>query len=553
MTPIVARPLPRDTQLSGARPAAERRTVPAPRPRAWREPFGVFAISFAAYGALGLYTTLALKIVLGDGESRLAHAYFTLWNTPGKLAAIGFYWPPMQTLALIPFAAVRPLATSLVALPIASALFAAAVLATLDRALALAHGLPRRLRWAIVGAFGLNPMFLYFAVNGMGESLYLFFLTAGLFFFVRWTISPRWQDLLGAGVALALGVLGRYEVGVWVVIVAAATLAILAASRADAARIEASVVALVAPTIYALALWAFVNWTLTGRPASFLSVANAIEQPPHGTLVGFARQTASIQLQLFPAVAAVALALSWIALRRRSIVATALAAALVVNAFITIAFAYHAREDVPLLLRYNMRAMPLAIVAGAWLIATTRHSRRTAAGVALLAGIVLSAPATATIMLHSKNELGEASFLRGLATGQGQDGRPGPHGPGLSIADQRSMARWIVEHIQGRNQILADDSQTFGVMLADGDPGRYLDRIDYGDRTWFEIRDDPQGRVRYMLVKRGATASENRVFYDRILQRYSTLGTPRPAPPFLQLVRQNGTFALYRVHPVRRY
>ena len=55
-----------------------------------------------------------------DGEARLAHAFFALWNQPAKLAAIGTYWPPLETLALLPFAAIRPLATSLVALPLSS-------------------------------------------------------------------------------------------------------------------------------------------------------------------------------------------------------------------------------------------------------------------------------------------------------------------------------------------------------------------------------------------------------------------------------------------------
>ena len=66
------------------------------------------------------------------------------------------------------------------------------------------------------------------------------------------------------------------------------------------------------------------------------------------------------------------------------------------------------------------------------------------------------------------------------------------------------------------------------------------------DEYWASVRDNPVGRVRYVLVQRGATRGRDPVFYDRILDAYPTLGTGEP-PPFLRLAHENGTYLLYAV------
>lgn len=549
MSPLVTRPLPPRLALRQERLEQEPEAPLAPADRLWREAAVVFAVAFAAYVALGLYTTLSLDIVLGDAQSRLAHAYFALWNEPAKLTAIGFYWPPLQTLVLLPFAAVKPFATSLAALPIPSALFAALTAALVYRAVSLA-GVGRVLRAAVTTAFALNPIVLYFAVNGMAESLYLFLLALAVAHFVRWSEAPRWQELPIAGTALALGILARYEVGAWVPLLVAGAVAVLIRARASIARIEAAVLALVVPCVYAVALWTYVNWVLTGDPTEYLAVANAIQEEPHGSALWYVGRTLTTQLALFPLTAAVLAGTLWLGIRRRSPVGLVLAASLLVPAALTMTFAIETRTEVPLLLRYNLRAIPLTLIAGAWLVASLPVAARRRGVLVLLAGVLLSAPATVATMLRADGQLGEASFLRALVSGESQDGKPGPKGPGLSIADQRDMAAFVSARIPGRGRILADDAQAFGVMLLDGRPERYFDRIDRGERAWFRARNNPVGRVDYLLVKRGATQAEDPVFYDRILQAYPGLGTGEP-PPFARPVHENGTFSLFRVQGPR--
>ena len=212
--------------------------LPAAREERRRRPgWLLFAVATAAYAAVGLYATLVLDVVVGDAESRLAHAYFVWWNEPKKLSAIGFVWPPLQTIVLLPFALVRPLATSLAALPISTAAFGALLVVVVDRATRSAgvRGLARVL---IVAGIAVNPIVVYYAANGMAEIVFLALLAAGVYWFIRWTKDDDWRHAALAGVAFGLGALLRYEVALWLAL-ALVGLAFVARRRRDPVRTEA--------------------------------------------------------------------------------------------------------------------------------------------------------------------------------------------------------------------------------------------------------------------------------------------------------------------------
>lgn len=553
MSPLVVRPLPPEVELRAERHGRSDRRAAGVRLAGWREPALVFAAGYLVYAAVGVYATLGLELVVGDAESRLAHAFFVWWNDPSKLASIGFYWPPLQTIVLLPLAAVPPLATSLAALPLTSAAFGAGLLVVLDRSLAAAD-LERALRWAVVAAFGLNPLILFYAANGMAEIVYVFFLTLGVSLVVRWSLQPRWQALPVAGFAFGLGTLTRYEVAVWLVLAVALAVAVLVRARQSIPAIEAAFLALVVPTIYGLVVWLFVNWSLTDEPLGFLEgqlVPKDGQQTAAGALDLLAR-TAFVQAAIFPAAIVAAVAALAAGLRLRSPVGLALAASTATGALLTFAFVLRQQQDFLLQLRYNLRAMPLAVVALAWLLAVTPARRRRTAGIAAATVLALSGTSTAATMLAFPHALGEAAFLRGLLTGAPQDGVAPPQGTGVSLADQRDMASFVRGHATGANVVLTDDSRNYGVMLLDGDPGRYLDRIDVGDEAWSRALERPGGGVRYFLVERGATRARDPVFFDRIVDRFPALGGVGEPPPFLRLAHANQSYALYRVVTPRR-
>src|SRR5205085_12571814 len=131
----------------------DRRWGPRGLSRQALESLALFALAAAAYALLGRRVVMQQHVVVFDGLSRLAHAYFVWYNAPPKLAAIGFEWPPLMTLVFLPLAAIKPLATSFFALTLTSAIFAASTLVVLNRTLALLELRPP-LRYPLVLAFG---------------------------------------------------------------------------------------------------------------------------------------------------------------------------------------------------------------------------------------------------------------------------------------------------------------------------------------------------------------------------------------------------------------
>ena len=128
MSSIVADP------PKGAAPRAPEAVSPATRgkvrPPGRRSQLALFLASFTVYAAIGLKVVVLQHVVVPDGWARLAHAYFVFYNHPPKLAAIGFIWPPLMTLVFLPIAWISPLSTSLAALPLTSAFFGAATIAS---------------------------------------------------------------------------------------------------------------------------------------------------------------------------------------------------------------------------------------------------------------------------------------------------------------------------------------------------------------------------------------------------------------------------------------
>ncbi|MDX6574010.1 MAG: hypothetical protein QOC86_3166, partial [Gaiellales bacterium] len=183
MSSIVADP------PKGKAPRARRALSSATRANvrtAGRRPqLALFLASFAVYAVIGLKVVVLQHVVVPDAWARLAHAYFVYYNHPPKLTAIGFIWPPLMTLVFLPLAWISPLATSLAALPLTSAFFGAATISVLDRMLTGA-GMRRGLRYPLLIAFGLNPMLLFYATNGMSEIVSLFLLTLALQALISW-------------------------------------------------------------------------------------------------------------------------------------------------------------------------------------------------------------------------------------------------------------------------------------------------------------------------------------------------------------------------------
>src|SRR5271165_3885670 len=142
-----------------------------------------FAISATAFYGLGYHVLSVNHVVVFDAIDRLTSAYMVWWDAPPKMASIGFATPPVQSLVYILPALIKALATTMIALPLVSALFAGGTLAVVGRLLRrCAVALPIRL--VIVVLFAANPLFAFYASNGMSDMIYLFSLSLAVDLFI---------------------------------------------------------------------------------------------------------------------------------------------------------------------------------------------------------------------------------------------------------------------------------------------------------------------------------------------------------------------------------
>lgn len=551
------------------------REHPGRRPWRWRlnaitvEAFAVFAVTFAGYMLLGRRIVLDQHLIVFDATARLAHAYFVFWNAPPKLASIGFVWAPVSTLVFLPFALLKPLATSLMALPATSGFFAAMLMALLGRA-GYRLGMPRWQRLTIVAAFAVSPMVLFYAVNGMSEMPYLALLTLSLVFLLRWYRSEDAYWLVPCGLAMTFAVLSRYEVMGYAIMLVAIVGGTLMSRRRSQDEVEGSILGYLAPIFYGVGLWVFFNWLILGDPLFWLrqqiGIGGGASDPlaPASALGGAAPgrvsllgDLAHVNVILFPLVVAVvpALLVTWVlslrggrlVSRKDGLMSFWMACLVSVNAATTALLILKSPDSNLLQLRYNMRAMPVAVLGLMWLwhAAGGRRARLAvwAAGMVLLVGgIGLTWHAMRTWPIQYEENV----FARALSTGKDQEGTD-PGGPyTIGNADDREMADWITDNtVHTRDGILTDDGQTFGVILATGHPEWFLDRIDKGDATWKRTLAKPWGKVNYMLAARYPLPPDGIV--DEVQKRYPGLRSQEV--PGLSVEHANRHYVLLRVAP----
>ncbi len=536
------------------------------------EVFSVFLICFAAYMGLGWRIVHDQHLIVFDATARLAHAYFVFWNAPPKLASIGFVWAPLSTLVFLPAVVIKPLATSLVALTVTSGAFAALMMALLVRFCAFL-GMPRWQRLTLIAVFAVNPMILYYAVNGMSEAPYLCLLTAALYFFVRWFVDEESHWLFPCGVAMTFAVLSRYEVFGYAVVLLIAVPVTLMIRRRSQDEVEGSTIAFFAPVVYGLGLWIFFNWLIIGDPLFWLheqigigggsdplstaatsaASVGAAAAPGRGELFG---DLLRVNALLFPLVLASipALLVTWgLSLRKgtsRLVAKNGLMAFWMVllvstNALFTGLLLIKSPDSNLLQLRYNMRAMPVAVMGLVWLWYSMPGARsRLAVWGAGIAILLATLPFTWHVMNTWQYQYEENIFTKALRTGQDQEGNNlgGPYT--IGNADDREMAQYILKSVpRSRDGILTDDGQTFGVMLATGHPEYFRDRIDKGDASWKRVLSKPWGHVDYLLVARYPLPPAGIV--DEIQKRYP--GVRTESLPGVSVEHANGHYVLLRV------
>jgi hypothetical protein len=341
----------------------------------------------------------------------------------------------------------------------------------------------------------------------MSEALYLAMLAFALYGFVSWyeTTEPRF--LIAAGFGIAVLIMTRYAFIIWAVVMALLIGVALVRRRASRVEVEGSVVAFAAPVVYALALWILFNALIVGDPFGWITdttstqAVNATGIDTSGSL-GFdevSKRLLDLNVAVFPLAFAVVPGLVIAFLGRRNDMALWLAAFIVLGIVIMGGHALLAQNEGLLTLRDAMPMALTSLVGAAWVYRSFDGFRIVIWGVTLVLLIIGLFTAWHGMKSYPFQSL-EQAFTRAVATGDSQEGTSSRGGFTVGIDPEAQMAQYIKEHVSTKNAILTDNAQTFGVIILNGQPQVFFDRIDQGDEKWNQAMDAPWGKVGYMLV-----------------------------------------------------
>ena len=495
--------------------------------------FVVFSIIFALFG---YKVVVEQHVIVFDALDRLSRALMVWHNDPPKLAAIGFTLPPLGTLALVPFALFRDLVSSGLALPISSAIFAAGALAFFDRMFAAAE--MGFLRLGIVLLIAVNPMFAFYAVNGMPESFYFLLVSFALFCMVAWSRTLSVRYLIGTGLALSVAALVRYEFIAWTLLLAFVFAAVLAQRDREGDEIQGSVVAFLAPIFYCVGLWIFFNLIVLGSPFEWIDVTRT--EPIFATGPGpdfsfGSALTSAVEIQLiFPLTLVVFPFLLFSAFREGGAASVGFALLILTNIAWSIGSAAVAGSVDAIELKDALPGMLAALAGLAWLHYLFEGAR-TIIAIGTIAGAAIALPFAWDQMKDYPHQNLEQAFTRAALSDEDQEGTSSRGGFTVGIRQERDAANFIEGLDTGTGAVLTDNSRTFGVIDLTGEPELFFDRVDEGDDEWEAVLDDPFGQVEYMLVERS----------DLIADRYP--GIEDDEVDGFEVVTSNDRYAVIRV------
>jgi hypothetical protein len=541
-----------DRLLHGSEPL----DAPPPGRRRWEFPsLGrfemvlVFTVATIAYFVVGLHFVDTSHVVVFDALDRLTRAYMTWWDSPPKLAAIGFVYPPLQSIVFLPFALIKPVATSLVALPLVGALFAALTLVSLD-AIFVRCDMPLLLRLITLVLFAIGPLWAWAATTGEAEAVSGFLFAATLASFVAWYLTEETRFLIGCGLAIALGTLTRYNLGIVSVFIAFLIAGVLIRRRGGADQVEGNVAAFGAPIIYALAIWTMFNWLIQDDPFGWLSNSSNLAVNAGGAASHAGASFSSIVSHVAELVATtsplaiVAFVLLIVMFVVGSNTMAAALAGLIGLLVILMAAEPAINGNIATLtLRQAVPVTLAGVIGGAWVYRTAASLRIVAfAGMAAL--LVLTIPLSWSEMKSYPYQQEQQAWTRALFSGADQTGTSSRGGYTVGVQAETQMADYINSHVGDHfHAVLTDNAQTYAVILLSGKAPTFFNRVDRGDSVWRSVLGFPYGRVQYLLVACQDSG-------DLIRQKYPTVCSgalsPRLTPVYTTVNRR---YMLVKVAP----
>lgn len=526
-------------RLSGVVQLVGRR--PDDVPRRWWESALVFLFFLIGYSWFGYWLVVEKHVVGFETLDRLNRALMVWHNDPAKLSAIGFDYPPLATLLIAPLAIFRGFVTSMAAVPVASAIFAAAIMVALNtmmrRAIVLAP-----LRYAVLLALGANPLVLLYAATGTRHLVWIAFVVAAVGALFAWYITADVRFVMVAGLTYSVAALAGYSSLTYFVLSAIMIGAILARLGADGTEVEGTVVGFAAPTVYVIALWTVFNLILLLSP--FAWITRSSDAAASGGLEVFSavdllKATGELVLYGAPLAIIVLPALIFAGLARGNPFALWLGVLLGAS-ILSPALAVALRlTDSPMLMRNAVPILLLSVVGAIWLARSAEEGSTLVAALMVVA-LLISIPWTLDQMKTYRYQNLEAPFAAALTTGESQEGAQTLSGEKVGIVSEQAMAEYIRNNVSRDNSILTDNAQTYAVMMLTGHPELFFDRVDKSDGPWKVAARNPAKYVDYMLL---STADNG----DLLTKLYPDAAAGNDAQ--LQVVYRTPRYVLVSVPP----
>lgn len=510
--------------------------------RRWWESALIFVVFGVGFTWFGYWLVGDMHVVGFETLDRLNRALMIWHNEPPKLSALGFDYPPLATLLISPLAIFPAIARNLaISVPLASSLFAAFTMVSLNTMMRRAS-VAAVLRYAVLVALGVNPLFVLYASSGARQFIWLSLAVAAIGGMFAWYVTADIRFVMISGLAFAIATLAGYTSLLWFVIGAIMIGAILARLGADGTEVEGTTVGFAAPTVYVVALWTAFNLLLLGNPVAWLtrsSDAVGAAGLDEFSVVELLRHTGELVLYGAPIAIVVLPALLFSGIARRNSFALWLGVLLLVS-IITPALAVVLRlTDGPMLMRNALPILLLSVIGAIWL-ARSAGTGATLVGALLVVALLASVPWTFQHMKTYQFQNLESSFAAAVSTRESQEGAQTATGAIVGYVDEEAMASWIRDNVTEENSILTDNAQTYGVMLMTGRPDLFFDRVDRSDGPWLEAANDPAGSVDYMLVSLGNPD-------DLLAQRFPEVASGDD--PFLTPVAVTDRYVLVNVPP----
>lgn len=483
----------------------EPRPFSADAPRAGWESGIVFLFFSIVYGVIGYFMLTDGRIVDFVSLSHLNEAYMVFWNDPPRLAAIGLDAATFSSILYMPFSVIKPVATSLVAIPVLSALAAGLLMASLNSLMRICD-IHLIFRIVLLILFGLNPMFVYYAGNGDPTILGLVLLGIAVSSVISWSATDQTRHLAAAGLAMGLAVMVDYGFILVGVGFAIAFMIISAAKKDDGLKVRSTLLLFLTPLVYALLFWCLMNWVLLGNPFEWVTAQNGvIEVDTTGALQAITTDFWGSMGDLFEVTLGIA-PLAFVAgilaiiggfMKRDGVgwgllvVGLCIAAAPVIRAV--------GADQANLLdLAYGLPLAVFAVGAVAWF---GRDGWSVVSAVILAVGLIAAIPLSWNAMQDYRFQNQAQAFTRWVDTRESQEGTISVGEYRVGIDPELAMANFINNQIpQESRSILVDQNFSYGVMLTSGRPQNFFDRTDEGEDNWQAAIDNPFGTVTYMLI-----------------------------------------------------